>query len=192
MEQRSWADTMCQARMALFLARSNDPSTLIRRGPCDRFSGASCNLPTIGVGIGLGEVCAYTCRQTGVRYRPGITYAGNLFFRAVGVPPDGQFRLVCRHLSSRRSAISYYDSRASTPCPPHPNFRSLHHLRRIHRPPSISSSLSIVLSFLSQPSQAFLCCPHAISFFPHHPWAVTPFSVCSATWLLRCRWQYPR
>ena len=114
------------------------------------------------------------------------------FFRAVGVPPDGQFRLVCRHLSSRRSAISYYDSRASTPCPPHPNFRSLHHLRRIHRPPSISSSLSIVLSFLSQPSQAFLCCPHAISFFPHHPWAVTPFSVCSATWLLRCRWQHPR
>jgi hypothetical protein len=80
---RSWADTMCQARVALFLARSNDPCTLIRRGPCDRFSGTLCNLPTIGVGIGLGEVCAYTCRQTGVRYRPGITHAGNSFFRAV-------------------------------------------------------------------------------------------------------------
>ena len=30
--------------------------------------------------LALGEVCAYTCRQTGVQHRPGITHAGNSFF----------------------------------------------------------------------------------------------------------------
>jgi hypothetical protein len=103
---------------------------------------------------------------------------------AISVPGAQQ-----SHIMTSTSTLVH---RCLPPPPPTSVFHIILGVSTVHRPPSFPSSLLIVLSFLSQPSQAFLSCPHALSVFPHHPWAVTPFSVCSTTWFLQCRWRHPR
>ncbi len=98
----------------------------------------------------LGELCACTCRQTGVRYRPGITHAGNSFFRAVEfLQMDSSGWCVAISVPDFQPSHIMTLAHRRLP-PPHPNFRSLHHLRRIHRPPStVHFFLSFNCAFIS-------------------------------------------